>query len=115
MDNNQPDNPDSYPALGRAMLWVDKPGSASKIIAVLVVICILLGLADFFYHKHGHFEIEAFPNFYGFYGFIMFTAVILIAKLLRVFVKLPEDYYGDKAIDSEAYPEDQLDKVPNDA
>lgn len=114
-NNNQPDNPNSFPALGRAMLWVDKPGNATKIIYALVVVCILLGLADFAYHKHGHFEIEKFPNFYGFYGFIMFSALIIAAKTLRYFIKRPEDYYGDKAVDSETYPEDQLDKVANDA
>ena len=116
MDNNKPnDNPDTYPALGRAMMWVDKPGSATKIIYALVAVCILLGLADFAYHKHGHFEVERFPNFYGFYGFLMFTALILLARLLRRIIKRPEDYYGDKAVDSETYPEDQLDKVQNDA
>lgn len=115
MDSKKPDNPDTYPALGRMMMWVDKPGSATKIIYALVVVCILLGLADFTYHKHDHFEIERFPNFYGFYGFVMFTALILAAKLLRRVIKRPEDYYGDKAVDSETYPEDQLDKVQNDA
>lgn len=115
MDNNQPDNPDSYPALGRAMLWVDKPGSATKIVTALAVVCVLLGLADFTYHKHVHFEIEEIPNFYGFYGFIMFSALILAAKVLRTIIKRPEDYYGDKAVDSETYPEDQLDKAQNDA
>ncbi|MBV1896766.1 MAG: hypothetical protein KUG70_09925 [Rhodobacteraceae bacterium] len=115
MDTNKPDNPDSFPALGRALLWVDKPGSATKIIYALAAVCVVLGLLDFAYHKHGHFEVEYLPNFYGFYGFIMFTALILLAKTLRLFIKRPEDYYGDKAIDSETYPVDQLDEAQNDA
>jgi len=115
MDNKTPDTPDRYPALGRALMWVDKPGSATKIIYALVAICVLLFALDFAYHKHGHFAVEYFPNFYGFYGFVMFTGLILVAKTLRIFIKRPEDYYGDKAIDAEAYPDDQLDKVDNDA
>ncbi|MFT4960359.1 MAG: hypothetical protein ACI92Z_001442 [Paracoccaceae bacterium] len=115
MDNKKSDNPDSYPVLGRAMMWVDKPGSATKITYGLAAFCVFLGLLDFTYHKHGHFEVEYFPNFFGFYGFIMFTALILVAKFLRTIIKRPEDYYGDKAIDTEAYPEDQLDKAQNDA
>lgn len=115
MDNNKPDNPDSFPPLGRALLWVDKPGSATKIIYALIAVCVALGLLDFAYSKHGHFDVEYYPNFYGFYGFIMFTALILLAKALRFFIKRPEDYYGDKAVDSETYPTDQLDEAQNDA
>ena len=113
--NKQDDNPVNYPFLGRMMLWVDKPGSANKIFWALVIVCVLLFLADFTYAKHGHFEVEDLPGFYGVFGFVMFTALILIAKGLRVLIKRPEDYYGDKAIDCEEYPEDQLDKVDHDA
>ena len=33
---------------------------------------------------------------------------------MRVLIKRDEGYYGDKAIDTEAYPEDQLQKVDHD-
>jgi len=68
-------------------------------------------LADFTYKKYGHFEVESYKGFYGAYGFVMFTALILLAKTLRYFTQQPEDYYGDKAIDREEYPEDQLEKL----
>ena len=113
--SKQNDNPANYPLLGRIMLWVDKPGSANKIFWGLAVVCGLLFLADFTYDKHGHFHIEDTTGFYGIYGFVAFTALILIAKTLRVLIKRPEDYYGDKAVDREDYPEDQLDKVEHDA
>ncbi len=109
------DNPANYPALGRMMLWVDKPGSANKIFWGLAVGCVLLFLADFTYKKYGNFNIETLPGFYGILGFVAFIVLILIAKTLRVLIKRPEDYYGDKAIDTEDYPEDQLDKVDHDA
>lgn len=115
MNDPKNDNPADYPALGRLMTWVDRPGSANKIFWALAVACGLLFLADFTYEKHGHFEVEHYPGFFGIYGFVMFTALILAAKTLRYFIKRPEDYYGDKAIDREEYPADQLEKVDRDA
>ncbi len=109
------DNPDTYPALGRMLLWVDRPGSANKIFRALAVVCGLLFLADFTFEKHGYFDVEHLPGFFGAYGFIMFTGLILAAKGLRVLIKRPEDYYGDKAVDREEYPESELEKVDYDA
>ena len=104
------ENTDSFPPLGRALTWVDRPGSANKIFWGLAVVCGLMFLASFTFEAHGHFEVEHIPGFYAVYGFVMFTGLILAAKLLRVFIKRPEDYYGDKAVDSEDYPADQLDR-----
>lgn len=54
---------------------------------------ILLLVADFFIHKHGHFTWEAAPCFYAVYGFIACVSLIFLAKLLRLLVKRKEDYY----------------------
>ncbi len=108
-------DPSKLPALGRMLLWVDKPGSANKIFWALAVVCGLLFLVDFTYEKHGYFHIEHTPGFFGAYGFIMFTGLILVAKGLRVLIKRPEDFYGDKAVDREEYPEAELGKVDHDA
>jgi len=107
-------DPKKLPALGRMLLWVDKPGSANKIFWALAVVCGLLFLADFTYEKHSYFDIEHLPGFYGIYGFVMFTGLILAAKGLRVLIKRNEDFYGDKAVDSEDYPEAGLEKVDHD-
>jgi hypothetical protein len=40
----------------------------------------------------------------------MFTALILVAKILRLIIKRPENYYGDKSIDQENYPANQLEQ-----
>ena len=100
-----------FPALGRAMLWVDRPGSAERIFYGLAVICGLLFLLDFTYEKYGHFDVERLPGFFGIYGFVMFTALILAAKALRMVIRRPEDFYADKAVDREDYPDAGLDKV----
>ena len=115
MYTDHKDTPENLPALGRILTWVDRPGSANKIFWGLAVVCLLLFLADFTFSKHGHFAVEDLPGFFGIYGFVMFTVLILVAKTLRIFIKRPEDYYGDKAVDAEEYPADQLEKVDYDA
>lgn len=105
---------EKLPALGRMMNWVDQPGNATKIFWALAMVCGLLFIADFTYEKHGHFDIEHFAGFYGIYGFVMFTIIILAAKTLRIFILRPENYYGNKAVDQEDYPEDQLGKATHD-
>lgn len=108
------ENTDTHPVLGRILGWIDRPGSGDRIFWALVVLCGVLFVADFTYHKHGHFAVENVPGFYAIYGFVMFTALILAAKTLRIFIKRPENYYGKAAVDSEDYPAAQLEKVDHD-
>ena len=73
--------------------WFDKPANVKKIIAALCVICALLMAADFFYHKHAHFEVENVFGFYAIYGFVMCVLLVLAAKLMRIVLMRDEDYY----------------------
>jgi hypothetical protein len=75
--------------------WLDNQANVKKIIIGVVVICSGLLVAEFFYHKHGHFAIENWFGFYGFYGFIVFCGIVLIGKQLRKFLMRSEDYYDD--------------------
>ncbi len=109
------DDPQNYPWLGRVFLWVDRPGGATKLVVALSVVCLFLVLADFMYEKHGHYSAEYLPAFYGIFGFIAFSCVIFGAKALRVLIKRPENYYAPHVIDTEEYPEDELEKVAHDA
>ena len=108
------DDPQNYPALGRMIHWVSKPGSDKILFWLLTASCVIVFLLDFTYKKKGHFEVEYYKGFYAAFGFIMFTGLIFAAKALRFFVKRREDYYADKAVDTEEYPEDQLEKVTHD-
>ena len=110
MDNDRKDDPAAYPPLGRFLTWVDRPGNPTKLFRALIVVCVLAVLADFTYKPYGHFEMEKIPGFYAAYGFVMFTGLILLAKGLRVLIKRREDYYGEKAIDQEEYPEAETDR-----
>ncbi|PKQ01389.1 MAG: hypothetical protein CVT73_23690 [Alphaproteobacteria bacterium HGW-Alphaproteobacteria-12] len=89
------------PFLARLLSFVDKPHNVTRLFYLLLVICIALGLSDFLYHKHAYFAVEEFPAIYGIFGFIVYAAVIFLAKGLRLIVRRPEDYYEPLAIDTE--------------
>ena len=73
--------------------WLDQPRNVDKIIYTLIGGCVLLFLADFLYHKHPHFDFEAWFGFYAWYGFIASVVLVLAAKWMRVVLKRDEDYY----------------------
>ena len=100
----------NFPHWAKRLVGLRKLKMQTSIFLGLALLCFALFLADFTYHKHGHFHIEEIPGFYGAYGFFMFTALILVAKALRLLIKRPENYYGDKAVDGEEYPTDQLEQ-----
>ena len=58
------DDPTTYPALGRALLWTDKKQNVDRIVKGLYVVCAGLFLADFFYHKSVYLALEKIPGFY---------------------------------------------------
>lgn len=70
--------------------------NADRLYKALLIICIALFAAEFFYHKHGHFDFENIPGFYLFYGFVAYCAIVLTAKLLRKVLQRGEDYYDDQ-------------------
>ena len=78
---------------GEKPRWLDKPGSVNKIVWALVASCVLVTLADLFYHKHGHYGFEKVIGFHGAYGFIGCVLLVVAAKGLRKLVMRDEDYY----------------------
>ena len=73
--------------------WLDEPGNVKRIIWALFAVCAALFLADAFYHKHSHFEVENFFGFYAIFGFVVCVALVLAAKGMRLFLMRSEDYY----------------------
>lgn len=73
--------------------WLDEPGNVKKIIWALFAVCAGLFLADAFYHKHPHFEVESFFGFYAIFGFAVCVALVLAAKWMRIILMRSEDYY----------------------
>lgn len=85
--------PEKYP--------LDRPHVVKRIYQGLIAVCAVLGLLDVadllfhVYHKHGHYDAEYFPNFYGFYGLAGCIFLVLAAKQLRKVVMRNEDYYDN--------------------
>lgn len=73
--------------------WLDDPRNVTRICWALYAVCGLLFVADAFYHKHPHFAAESWFGFYAIYGFVACVGLVLAAKVLRVILKRPEDYY----------------------
>lgn len=80
---------------GEPQGWVERPRNVTRIFRGLVLVCVAIGLADFLYHKHVHYDFEQWPGFYGVYGFVSCVGLVLLAKQLRRLIKRDEDYYGD--------------------
>ena len=75
--------------------WFEHRNAGKKILIALGVVCTLLVLADLGYHKHVHFKFEENIGFHGLFGFFAYVAIVNSAKLLRLVVKRPEDYYNE--------------------
>ena len=75
--------------------WLDEPKNVTKVIWVLGILCAITFVADAFYHKHIHFEVEGWFGFYAIFGFVACVGLVLAAKLLRKILTRPEDYYDD--------------------
>ncbi len=73
--------------------WLDDPANVDRIVKALGVACVLVVLADFFYHKHGHFGFQSVFGFDAAFGFVAYVGLISVAKLWRRIVMRSEDYY----------------------
>lgn len=73
--------------------WLDQPGSVDKIVWALVAVSAASVLADFFYHKHGHWHFQEWFGFDAAYGFVACVGLVLAAKLMRKVLMRSEDYY----------------------
>ncbi|MDU8928839.1 hypothetical protein RXV86_15715 [Alisedimentitalea sp. MJ-SS2] len=114
MSGHRDEDTSKFPLLGRLFLWADNPKSVNKMVYGLYTLCAALFAADFLYHKHVYLAVEEFPGFYALYGFFMCALLVICAKGMRVFLKRDEDYYTPYDVESEEYPEDQLEKVDHD-
>ena len=69
------------------------PKATRRIIGVLIGICVLVSVADFFYDKDAHFAFQKIPAFNSLYGFVSFVFLVFTAIVLRRIVMRDENYY----------------------
>ena len=79
--------------------FFDHPKNLRGFLGIFFVLCVLLlsldlvdllGILPF---KEPHFAAEQWFGFYGIFGFLGCTLLVLAAKVLRKIVKRDEDYY----------------------
>jgi len=81
----------------------DNPKNVSRVIRLLVAICMLLFVLDFILHRHSSHPWEHIPGFYALYGFIGCVLLVIFAKWLRLVVKRPEFYYSKTTQNKKQY------------
>lgn len=100
--------------LARYFLWADSPKSVHKLIIGLSVLCALLFLTDFVWHRHTKVPGEGLYGFHAIAGFVSFTLIVLGARALRVFIRRDESFYGEQSVDSEEYPVEGTQRLSHD-
>jgi hypothetical protein len=75
----------------------DRPRNVRRLLYVLYSVCALLVAVEFLYQRHPQHAGDDWPGFYAAYGFVGCVLLVLIAKLLRRFLKRPENYYDEEA------------------
>ena len=71
----------------------DDPKNVSRLLRFFYISLVILFLCDLFIHYHHGFLWEKYIGFHAVYGFISCVALIFIAKVLRLIVMRPENYY----------------------
>ncbi len=112
-DQSSQDESESYSPLARKFLWADSMKSVDKLIIGLAVLCALLFLMEFLWHRHTKVPGEQLIGFYPLAGFISFSLIVLGAKALRVFIARDESFYAPHGVDAEEYPLEGTERIPH--
>lgn len=73
--------------------WLVRARTIRLLWLMVGIVLVLTVIAGLFVHQHEHFGIEASFAFYAWYGFGACVAMVVLAKLLGIFLKRPDDYY----------------------
>ena len=73
----------------------DKVANIKRLLNGFYIVCALLLLTDFVYHRHVVHEWENLWGFYGVYGFVACVVLVLVAKQMRKFLMRSERYYDN--------------------
>jgi hypothetical protein len=73
--------------------WLARPSTIRLLWRVFaVILAVSVGVQVLFSVK-GYFKIDGWLGFGAIFGFLSCLAMVLVAKLLGVFLKRPENYY----------------------
>tara|TARA_Y100000589_G_scaffold250582_1_gene238704 strand:- start:107 stop:343 length:237 start_codon:yes stop_codon:yes gene_type:complete len=72
---------------------IDKINKFGKFYVLILIICIISLVLEFFGHRHGETSYEDFLFFPAIYGFLSCIVIFKIGVSLRAFLMKDEDYY----------------------
>ncbi|MEM8953529.1 MAG: hypothetical protein AAGD22_05200 [Verrucomicrobiota bacterium] len=90
---------------GKEFDWFDRPGVRRGLWRALCLACLVALVGEFFVKRKGHFGIDGMFGFFALLGFVTCVVAIFLVKVLGVWLRRSEDYYG---------PEDAEDMKPED-
>lgn len=73
--------------------WLVRPTTIRKLWLVMIIVLAASVLLQVFVPVHGHFGIDNSFAFGAWFGLGACMAMIIVAKLLGVLLKRPDDYY----------------------
>jgi len=75
--------------------WLSRPGTIRRLWVGFAVLLALTVVAQFVIDIKGYFGLDGWPAFAAVYGFGACVAMVLVAKMLGVVLRRPDDYYDD--------------------
>jgi hypothetical protein len=73
--------------------WLVRPENILRLWIVFIAILIVCVAGDFFIHQHAYFGLDGTFGFYAWYGFVTCVLMIVVAKVLGILIKRPDNYY----------------------
>lgn len=75
--------------------WLTRPTTIRRLWSGFAVVLALTVLAQLGIHIKGYFGLDDWPAFGAVFGFLACVAMVLVAKVLGLLLKRPDDYYRD--------------------
>ena len=75
--------------------WWEEPSTHKFIYLLLIAICGVLFCLDLLMAKKTHFNFEGYIGFFGIFGALAYTTIVVVAKGLRKLISRAEDYYDN--------------------
>jgi uncharacterized membrane protein len=95
--------------------WLVRPSTIRKLWIGFSVVLALVVLAQTVIYIKGYFGFDAWFGFGAIYGFVSCLLMVLVAKLLGVLLKRPENYYDISQQDqtAESHGHDKVEERSN--
>lgn len=73
--------------------WLVRKSTIRLLWVILAIVLAATIVAGLYIHPHVYFGIDGTPAFYAWFGLGSCIIMVLVAKLLGVLIKRPDDYY----------------------